>query len=188
MSKLYITRNEIYDGSTKAVDLILNLNEPACKAGQDALGQYLGILDLVNRVPSAPCIALQMEADRPESNMLTYAPVDKEYKNPSLITAGNFTLVTLQCATDDIRLLCGDLDEAGRFRVSIMITSLRKYVTQDPGTWVNFTAVLDKLCHAYLTKIQADPEIVVQFEQSFKCVYDYLNRLIERNAKEASKC
>ena len=188
MSKLYITRKEIYDGRTKALDLILNLNELAREPGHDILDQYLKVFTQINRTAPTSCIALQMEVDRPDSNVLVYAPVDKEYKDPSLITASNFTIVTLTTEGGDVRLFCGDLDEAGRYRVSVMITSLKKYVTQDPGTWVNFNAALEQLCRAYLTKIQADPEIFVQFEQSFKRVYDYLNRLIERNAKEASQC
>ncbi len=192
MSTLHFTRRDTVNGDIKAVDLILNLNQPARKAGRDVLGRYLSIndltnhapiIDLMNHAPSAPCIALSMEVDRPASNFLIYVPVDKEYKNPSQVVVGNFTIAVLRVEGDDLSLHCGNLTADGCFHPNFSLTSLKKYAVQDPDTWINFNAALVQLCNAYLTNIKADPDVFVLYEQMSSRINDYLNRLIEHNAK-----
>ena len=183
MSTLHFSRRETVDGALSCADLTLNLNQLARKPGRDALSRYLNIIDQMNHAPSAPCIAISMEVDRPASNFLIYVPVDKEYKNPSQVNVGNFTIVMLMVEGDDLSLHCGNLTADGCFHSNFSLTSLKKYVVQDPDTWINFNAVLEQLRRAYLTKIKADPDIFVMFEQMSGSVNDYLNRRIARNDK-----
>ena len=183
MSTLHFARRDIVDGDLRAIDLTLNLNQLARKPGHDVLSRYLDIIDQMNHAPSAPCIALSMEVDRPAANFMIYVPADKEYKNPSQVAVDNFTIVTLRVEGDDLSLHCGNLTADGCFKANVTITSLRKYAAQDPDTWINFNAVLGQLWRAYFTKIKVDSDTYALFEHLSKRVDDYLKRIIERNAK-----